>query len=499
MPVTENASPKVLMIGLDAVDIDYLRDNLDRLPNLRRLFAEGPLRRPSSTATVLAGSVWPTLCTGRSPGEHGIYYPMQWDAAAMQLRRLSPDWLPARPFWCDLDEAGIPVTVADIPICYPNPLRCGMEVLNWSAQENLGALHATRPEIAGEIKRRFGKYPLGDDIPVQKSRRQLDEIRRDLLTGIRRKTDLSLWLMRNTQWRLFVTVFAEGHRAGHSFWPDPDGVPSTVPEGSLLEIHRALDDSVGELIAATDLDRTMVVVFSPYGMGPNNSQAHFMPAIIDRLNPAFAGSGAKAAAPQRSLMRSLRERLPAGLQYAIARRVSSEIRDRVTKRAFAGHEWGRTPGFAMLSGGEGFIRCNIAGREREGVLPQGSEAHARYVAVARECLLSLRLPDDTPLVDDVVLPAERFPGSRSQLLPDIVALWTQRAPAAEIRSERLGAFAAPLGSGRGGNHRPDGFLVAAGANRQAAASMPLRETTDFAPLIRGLVGAGVEHRSAAVP
>ncbi len=484
------------MIGLDAVDIDYLAGSLDRLPNLRRLFASGPLRRPSSTATVLTGSAWPTLYTEQSPGEHGIYYPMQWDAAEMQMRRLSPDWLPVRPFWCDLDEAGIPVTVVDIPICQPSRLGRGTEVLNWSAQENLGALHATRPELAAEILRRFGRYPLGDDIPVRKSRRQLDAIRRDLLTGIRRKTELSLWLMQNTDWRLFVTVFAEGHRAGHSFWPDAEDVPSEVPDGALLAIHRALDDALGTLLAAVDLERTTVIVFSPYGMGPNNSQAHFMPAILDRLNALFARGSAEAPRPQNSLMRRLREHLPAGLQYAVARRVSAALRDRVTRRAFGGHEWTRTPGFAMLSGGEGFIRCNLAGREREGLLEPGGETHARYVAFARECLQGLRLVGGTPAVDEVVLPAERFPGPRSHLLPDISALWMQQPPAGEMRSDRLGRFVAPLGSGRGGNHRPDGFMVAAGALRQAAASVPLRDATDFPPLIRHLLAVPQEGRRA---
>lgn len=487
--------PKLLMIGLDAVDIDYLHDNIDRLPNLRRLFASGPLLRPGSTASVMAGSVWPTLCTGRSPGEHGLYYPMQWDPPAMRLRRLSPDWLPVRPFWRDLDEAGIPVTVVDIPACHPSPMARGTEVLNWSAQENLGALHATRPGLAAEIRRRFGRYPLGDDIPVRKTLRQLEEIRRDLLTGIRRKTDLTLWLMRNTEWRLFISVFGEGHRAGHNLWPDASGTRSTVPDGALLEIHRALDGAVGELLGAADPEGTRIAVFSPYGMGPNDSQAHFLPAIVERLNAAFAGDAAPR--PQRSLMRRLRERLPPALQYAIARRVPAGLRDGVTRRAFGGHDWRHTPGFAILSGGEGFIRCNLAGRERDGMLAPGGEAHARYLALVRECLLGLRTEGgDTPLVREVVLPAERFPGPRSRYLPDIVAIWAQTPPADAARSDRLGRFTGGPTSGRGGNHRPGGFLIAAGAGRQAAAAAPLRGTADFAPFIRHLLG--LEHSQGGV-
>ena len=73
------------MLGIDAGDIHLIR-SAGKLPRLQQLMAEGPLFRLESTAETLSSSVWPTFSSAAMPGHHGIYYPMQWDAAAMTLR-----------------------------------------------------------------------------------------------------------------------------------------------------------------------------------------------------------------------------------------------------------------------------------------------------------------------------------------------------------------------------------------------------------------------------
>ena len=59
---------RVLMIGLDSVDIEYLMSSLGSLPHLRGLFEGGRLKRLGSSADLLSASVWPTFSTGRPPG-----------------------------------------------------------------------------------------------------------------------------------------------------------------------------------------------------------------------------------------------------------------------------------------------------------------------------------------------------------------------------------------------------------------------------------------------
>lgn len=480
---------EVMMIGIDAGDIDYIQASLGQLPNLRRLFSDGALSRLRSPAEIMTASVWPTFYTGKLPGEHGYYFPMQWDPNTMRLRRVSADWLYCEPFWYEFARQGLLVTALDVQTAFPSRIPCGVEVINWGAQ-SFESLSSNRPELARDILRRFGKHPMGPDIPVRQSRGRLEAMRKDLLAGVRQRGDLCRWLLQQTEWRLFITVFTEGHRAGHYFWPDPSPAVE-VPENALVEVFQAIDKEIGSLVASVDMNDTVVILFAVHGMGPNDAQSHFVPEIMDRINAAFAAEGRAGARParQRSPMRVLRESLPPGVQEFVARSVPEGVRDWVTSRAFGGGlAWDRTPGFAIPSGGEAFIRCNLAGREKEGMLPEGSELHRSYLERVKQGFLSLKVKGtDIPLVKEVVFPGDVYAGPRSHHLPDVAVVWNGLKPAKEIYSERLGAFSGQLATGRPGNHRADGFAVV--VDRRSGATDPRRldHIVDLAPFVRHLL------------
>src|SRR5947208_5912907 len=104
---------KVMMIGLDAASVDFILASLPSLPNLRRAIENGRLSRlRSRTSELLPAASWPTLYTGVPPGVHGVYYPMQWDAAGMCLRHIN-GWLYAEPFWYELERQGCRVMALD--------------------------------------------------------------------------------------------------------------------------------------------------------------------------------------------------------------------------------------------------------------------------------------------------------------------------------------------------------------------------------------------------
>jgi predicted AlkP superfamily phosphohydrolase/phosphomutase len=50
--------------------------------------------------------------------EHGVYDFLQWRADRMALVRPSPDWLPLRPFWRDVSDAGRRVIAVDLPMTF---------------------------------------------------------------------------------------------------------------------------------------------------------------------------------------------------------------------------------------------------------------------------------------------------------------------------------------------------------------------------------------------
>ena len=493
----ENPNPsRVLMIGLDSADLDYIEPRLDLLPNLRRLFAEGIVRRLDSPGNVMSACVWPTFFTASHPGHHGQYFPIQWDPARMELRHVGSDWIDCEPFWRPLARAGLAVTTLDVQMVFPNRSSAGVEVVNWGSN-TLGGFHCNQPEVEREIERRFGSHVLGADVPVEKSAKRFARIRKTLLDGVRKRGELSRWLLANTTWDLFITVFQECHRAGHYFWKG-DAVPAAdvPPDGdAMLEIHRAIDREVGALVDAVDLRETSVIVFSLLGMGPNRAQMHLVPEIVERINALFAAQDgalpAEPKRPRRSVMGILRDRLPAPIQERIAMAVPAKVRDWVVGREYAGAiDWRSTPGFVLPTGGEGYIRLNLAGREAQGFLEPGSGPHLQYVDSLREGFLSLRNGSTgEPLVEAITDTAERFPGPRSSSLPDFSVTWRPGRPATVVHSDSLGTFRGRLKTGREGNHRAVAFAAIAGPAARSPQAQSMASIVDLAQVTQGLAVA----------
>jgi predicted AlkP superfamily phosphohydrolase/phosphomutase len=454
---------KLAMIGLDAAELGLIEANRHRLPTLARVLDLGAVHRLRSTADLLTGSVWPTFLTGSPPGVHGIYHHLQWDADAMRLRRVAPDWVGGEPFWVDLERRGRRVVALDVPMTFPSQLRHGVEITNWGSHDTLGPVRVQPHGLAPEIRRRFGRrHPMGWEIPVDKTPGELARIRRRLVEGAKRKGAFARWLLETQAWDVFLAVFGETHRGGHILWPEDGESPDP-----LLDVYRAVDDALGEILGGLG-DDTTVVVFALHGMGPNLSQEHFMPQIIDRVNAGVAATDDPASGPaagQRSPMRVLRERLPARLQNAVARAVPMAVRDRVVDRVVSGgHDWARTPAIALLADLNGYVRLNLRGREAEGTID--AEGARRYRDRLRRCLESLRIAESgAPLVRDLTPAHEAFPGARRDRLPDLVVRWSGAPPASRARSDLIGTIDAGLATGRGGNHRPDGFAAVLGPGR----------------------------------
>jgi predicted AlkP superfamily phosphohydrolase/phosphomutase len=472
---------KVAMIGIDAADLDLIQANLASLPNLRRIFESGIRRKLRSTAGALTGSVWPTFYTGKTPGEHGIYHHLQWDSSRMQLRRVSEEWLYCEPFWYELERRGLRVVALDVPMTFRPRLSRGVEVITWGSHDELTPFAAHPPELAQKIRARFGAHhPMGDEIPVRKTHRELEKIRRNLVKGARLKGEMAKSLAIEP-WDFFVAVFGETHRGGHILWPSEPGGSFSA----LLDVYQAVDSAVGDLLQAIPSD-AKIYLFALHGMGPNTSQEHFAAPILQLANASFAGqqNGRTENARRGSLVPWLRGHLPAMLQNAIAHAVPVQVRDEVVNRSVVdGHDWSRTPGLSILADANAYIRWNLAGREQRGLLDPAGDVLRRYREHVERCFRSFRLDSGEPLVRDLLFAERDFPGGRSDYLPDMIVTWTGTPPATSAHSAEFSTLHAEMATGRGGNHRLDGFCVelSAGVNRPGIAdTIPIWELGQLA-------------------
>jgi len=500
------ANARLLMLGLDSISLPFIRENLDKLPAFASLLAHGAARPLESTGTYMSASVWPTFATGRSPGEHGQYFPFQWSASERRYRRLYDrrwsDEFDSEPFWYRIARAGLPTIVFDISDLIHDERAPCVQISNWSHQSS-GAARTSDPEALRDIQRRFGRRPIGPEVPVPKTARQSAAIRDSLIKSARAKADATLHLMQRP-WKLFVTGWSEAHRAGHNLWPVEGDFASDVAPGAMLDVYVEIDRQVARVLATVEKQypNTSVLLFAVHGMEANSVQNHFLQEILARLNRRYLGREAEPSARPSALnlMAFLRAALPPGLQYWTASMLGERVQDWVVNRAAtAGQEWDETPSFALLSGGDGFIRLSIKDREPDGFFDPGGAELRDYLDWLKQRLLAIKVAGtDEPLIKEIVDVDAQFPGPHRHRLPDLILLWGPKAPAHRVTSPDIGEIEVSLATGRGGNHNGSAFLIARGDDaflRLADGIDVISQFRDIAE--RYLLGGQVGERAVA--
>ena len=479
---------RLLMLGLDAASLPFIQDHRSRLPVLGSLLETGLLRELESTATYLAASVWPTFSSGMQPGEHGQYFPFQWSAKEHRYRRLAdPLWsdsLDREPFWHRIAKAGIPTIALDVAHSLHDERAPCLQITNWSYQSS-GAPRASDPGVLREIQRRFGRRPIGTEVPVPKTARQCAALRNRLISAVRAKADATIYLM-DKPWSLFVTGWYEVHRAGHNLWPVDGDFGSDASPDAMLTIYQETDRQLGRIIERLERDEadTSFLLFSLHGMAPNRVQDHFLTEILTRLNRLYLGGDRNQSSTPAALngMAFLRRVLPATLQYRAASFVGGHVQNWVVNRALvAGRDWQATPAFPILSGGEGLIRLNVKGRDSPGYFEPGSQQLADYVEWLKERMSEIVvIGTGEPLIGDVVSIDDLFPGPRRDFLPDLVVQRGPQAPVDQIKSPDIGEIHVSLATGRGGNHNDSAFLIAKGGEALLEPARAARNIADLA-------------------
>ena len=486
---------RLLMLGLDAVSLPFIIDNRDKLPTLARLLDEGVVRELTSPGSRMSDSVWPTFSTGRQPGDHGQYFPFQWDGHRMGYRRIAdPHWsgdLHCQPFWHRVAQAGHPTIAFDIAHSLDDANAPCLQITNWCGQSSADA-QSSHPEVLSDIKRRFGRRPIGAEVPVPKTARQCAAIRDRLIKAVGAKSAATRHLMKRP-WTLFVTGWYEAHRAGHNLWPVDGEFASDAAPDAMLEVYQEIDLQLGNLLKELDGQqaKTSLLLFSLHSMAPNRAQDHFLGEILARLNCLYLGKPVMRSAKPKSLnaMAYLRRALPPALQYRAASILGERVQDWVVNRVLvAGRDWSATPSFQILSGGEGYVRLNVKGREAPGFFEAGSAEMADYVTWLIERMLAITVSaTGQPLIKRIEKADEVLPGSRRHFLPDLIIEWAPEEPVKAIRSPDIGEIQHQLATWRGGNHNGSAFVIGQGDERIKQAAAGCKDIADLAFIAEGFL------------
>ena len=251
--------------------------------------------------------------------------------------------------------------------------------------------------------------------------------------------------------------------------------------------------ALGKILSVLPPDAD-IVVFSPLGMSENSSRADLLPGM---LRAVLAGRRQERSEGGDALWR-LRAAIPTDLRASVARLLPDTVALELTARLdLRGVDWSRTRAFVVPNHHHGFIRLNLHGRERDGIVAP-SEVD-ELVGEITAGLATFRDPDGTVSVAAVERTAEVVePGERSHQLPDLIVRFAE-TPANmldSVVSREFGEVARQgAGSGRAGNHTDDAWaLLVSGASRLHAPGRQPR-VVDLAATAAALL-LGPRHRGS---
>jgi predicted AlkP superfamily phosphohydrolase/phosphomutase len=175
---THAAGKRVIVIGIDGMDPDFLEAHWNDLPNLRQLRREGDFRRLATSIPPQSPVAWSSFITGMDPGGHGIFdFIHRNPATRMPFSSMAETTEPTRTipfgpyviplsgggvrslrsgkaFWQTLSEHGIHTTVIRMPANFP-PAECHQG-------ESLSGMGT--PDMQGT----FGTFTFFTDDPEEK-------------------------------------------------------------------------------------------------------------------------------------------------------------------------------------------------------------------------------------------------------------------------------------------------------------------------------------------
>ncbi len=472
------------ILQFDAASMRLLTRLLDegRLPRLAALKERGTWLDLDAPATQFAAGAQHTLYSGVELADHGLFYPFQWSAPEQRVHYMGALHAPP-PVWEQLSSVGTRTLAVDPyesrPPSTPPP---GTQLCGWQLHDRVVLRKWDHPAgVHGRLRKAFGRPQPVDEVFGRHTVQEMLGLRERLLGAPGRVADAATLLLGEASYDLAWLTFCAAHVAGHQFWDlsqldeaQLDAASAPQLRTTLEDVYVAVDAALGRVVDALP-EAADLLVISPVGMDVNTSRADLLPEMLRAiLDPETHTDDA----PRGSIWR-LRAAVPSGLRAKVAGALPEKLALDLTARLeMRGVDWSRTRAFAHPAENQGYVRLNLRGRERDGIVePADAPALLEEIADGIRTFTDI---DGRPAVRDVRRVADVFgSGDRAHQLPDLIVHWTDTAATTldGVRSPTFGTVRRRgVGSGRSGNHTEgDAWaLVVPGASTLATLARPPR-------------------------
>ncbi|MFW6059548.1 MAG: alkaline phosphatase family protein [Phycisphaeraceae bacterium] len=497
---------KVLVVAFDCAEKTLIERwmNEGRLPNLKSLYERGAYGKLDSTAGELVATPWPTVVTSQWPVEHGFICWMQWRPELMDEQRADETWVKLNPFYRRLGPLGKRVIAVDVPMAdRPEPFD-GLEVVSWGSYDKLSELSSHPPELVERLARQYHRLPMGPELGESEPVRAKLRLRDQMVHGTQRVGEACADLCRQEEWDLFLVGFGATHRAGHNLWnhaafteAQPDPKLAAEYDQALCRVYEAVDRELGRLLKAIS-DHTAVCVLATHGVRDSTSRFELLPEMLNRILHDRYVSAEEARPSKPKLLKRIRRAIPVTWRSRIKRSLPKHVQDALTKfwQGKGHRDWSTIRAFVPTGDLEGYVRVNLKGRERDGVV--APDEFEPLLAKITEGLRSWKdRATGEPIVAEVVRGADLWPEvpaeQRHPSMPDLIVKWSDRPTIQTpvMVSEQYGELHWPVPNkhpdGRSGHHQSTGWMVAAGEGIEPGARFEAHGI-DLAPTWMAMLG-----------
>lgn len=477
--MTNGASLKLIIVGLDGADWDIARPLMERgeMPALKSIVddgASGPLRSVTPPVSAVA---WGAFMTGMSPAGTGAMGFGETDIRRYEYHLGIPlnskPWV-GRTFWDMMGSAGLKTAVVGVPATFPAWKVNGVMVSGFPAPQ--GSADSFFPAETADWA--TGPINLEEGAAQGGATGDFIKANRDMADNV---LQLVKTIVDKTAPEILAVVFSEIDKIQHRFLGDAGPGESRMGDvdETLISFYRDADRRLGELLALAP-DDCAVIVLSDHGGGPSPTKFVNINAWLADKGFFTPTSKAGASPAVETLKNIIRSKIPrAHLQKAkkaLRGGGMMDVANWSATRAYCSHI--HVPCSAII--------INLEGRQPKGIVGAGE----KYESLRTEIIKNLSEITDPQTGARVVKSAwrreELFSGPHIENVPDIIIEFFDGYRSGYAAS---GSFVSDIPEAMlrshlgGGTHRMDGAFAARGACFKNGFSAKTLRMMDVAPTI----------------
>jgi predicted AlkP superfamily phosphohydrolase/phosphomutase len=475
---------RVILIAWDGADWRILDPLLERgdLPNLQALIERGQKSVLKSTIPTHSWAAWPSFLTGVDPVDHGVYDILEPVPGTHKAYPVTYKSIKERTFLADLTAAGKQMLLLDLPLTFPAPEINGKLIAGGVLPKGRSVSYPA--DLQDTLAKAGLEWPI-NGMSWTTYRHRPDAYLDEALDVTGKRIKASEWLMDNTDWDLFGTVWVSVDRTQHALsnyvapdHPAYDQNKTTKTAARVRDVYKQLDDAIGSFLSRAKPD-DLVLFISDHGFQSCTRALH-----MDHLLKEFG-----------FLEFSASNAIFGPMQWGAVRNVARKVYDALGLHGKVSLpqsvNWSKTRAFTSIrSTGEG-VSINLAGREVDGIVDPADYEKVRGEVMDRLGSFVDPKTGKNP-VKAIYKREDVFKGRFADTAPDILM------EPAEGYSLTHAKSAIEDADWVSGDHRMDGVIVAAGPHVTPFATTPL--LIDMAPTILAALDApaGIKHTGSVL-